>query len=74
MLLWWNRQTRYVRFTCSQSREVWVHGDLPVAAVDEREVDRLLGLVVEGAIAVRGYQQSALGEPQPPGGGWLPAS
>jgi hypothetical protein len=86
MLLWWNRQTRYVRFACTagrasndsasmpnrsrassdsasmpnRSREVWVHGDLPVAAVDEVGLDRLLGLVVEGAIAVREYQQSRI--------------
>ena len=56
MLLWWNRSTRHVRFACTQSREVWVHADLPAAAVDERELDRLLGLVVEGAIAVREFQ------------------
>ena len=55
MLLWWNRQTRYVRFACSRSREVWVHGDLPANAVDERALDRLLGLLVEGALAVRDY-------------------
>ena len=40
------------------SREIWVHADLPVAAVDERAVDRLLGLVVEAVVAVR-----RLGEP-----------
>jgi hypothetical protein len=55
MLLWWNRQTRHVRFGCSRSQEIWVHADLPAAAVDERSLDRLLGLVAEGAIAVRDY-------------------
>jgi Putative bacterial sensory transduction regulator len=55
MLLWWNRQTRHVRFGCTRSREIWVHADLPVPAVDERSLDRLLGLVAEGAIAVRDY-------------------
>jgi putative sensory transduction regulator len=55
MLLWWNRQTRLVRFGCTQSRDIWVHADLPVGAVDERGVDRLLGLVTEAAIAVRAY-------------------
>ncbi len=54
MLLWWNRQTRLVRFACSRSREIWVHADLPVAAVDQQALDRLLGLVVEAALAVRG--------------------
>jgi Putative bacterial sensory transduction regulator len=55
MLLWWNRQTRLVRFGCTRSREIWVHGDLPVRALDERMLDRLLGLVVEGAAALRSY-------------------
>ncbi|MDQ3643997.1 MAG: YbjN domain-containing protein [Actinomycetota bacterium] len=59
MLLWWNRQTRHVRFACTEAKEVWVHGDLPVAAVDEVGLDRLLGLVVEGAVAVREYQEAA---------------
>jgi hypothetical protein len=56
MLLWWNRSTRQARFACTQSHEIWVHADLPATAVDERELDRLLGLVVEGAIAVREFQ------------------
>jgi putative sensory transduction regulator len=55
MLLWWNRQTRLVRFGCTRSREVWVHGDVPVAGLDEAGLDRLLGLVTEGAVAVRDY-------------------
>jgi hypothetical protein len=53
MLLWWNRQTRMVRFACTRSRDVWVHADLPVGCVDETAVDRLLGLLVEAAVAVR---------------------
>jgi hypothetical protein len=61
MLLWWNRQTRHVRFGCTRSREIWVHADLPAAAVDERSLDRLLGLVAEGAIAVRDYARRARG-------------
>ncbi|HKF79446.1 MAG TPA: YbjN domain-containing protein [Thermoleophilaceae bacterium] len=61
MLLWWNRQTRHVRFGCTRSREIWVHADLPVTAVDERSLDRLLGLVAEGAIAVRDYASRARG-------------
>ena len=55
MLLWWNRQTKYVRFACTRAREVWVHVDLPVSAVDERSFDRTLGLLVESAVAVRDY-------------------
>jgi hypothetical protein len=59
MLLWWNRQTRLVRFASTRSRDVWVHSDIPVAGVDERAVDRLLGLVVEAAVAVRGLRRRA---------------
>src|SRR5919199_1322834 len=55
VLLHWNRQTRLVRMACARSGDIWVHGDVPVAGTDEQAVDRLLGLVVEGAIAVRSY-------------------
>jgi hypothetical protein len=58
MLLWWNRQTRLVRFTCTRSQDIWVHADVPVAAVDERTVDRVLGLLVEAAVAVRGHAET----------------
>jgi hypothetical protein len=54
-ILHWNRQTRVIRFACSRAGDIWVHGDVPVAAVTEQEVDRLLGLVTEGALAVRSY-------------------
>jgi hypothetical protein len=71
MLLWWNRSTRMVRFGVTQAREVWVHADLPVTAIDETALDRLLGLVVEGAVAVRDFQR-AQREPAPErGDGWL---
>lgn len=72
MLLWWNRQTRVVRFGCTRSRDIWVSADLPVSAIDERAVDRLLGLVTEAAIAVRDYATRARGEVAAPSGGWLP--
>ncbi len=55
VLLHWNRQTRFVRIACTRSGDIWVHGDLPVGAVDERSLDRLLGLLVEGAVIVRNY-------------------
>jgi Putative bacterial sensory transduction regulator len=51
--LHWNRQTRHVRFACTQAGDIWVHGDLPVAGLSEEGVDRLLGLVVEAAVAAR---------------------
>ncbi len=59
MLLWWNRQTRLVRFGCTRSRDVWVHADVPAASVDERGLDRLLGLVVEAAVTVRALRPPA---------------
>ena len=59
MLLWWNRQTRLVRFGCTRSRDIWVHADVPAPGLDERGVDRLLGLIVEAALNVRGLRQPA---------------
>lgn len=55
LFLHWNRQTRLVRFACTRSHDIWVHGDVPVAQLEEEQVDRLLGLVVEGAVAGRRY-------------------
>jgi hypothetical protein len=51
--LHWNRSTRYIRFACTRAGDIWVHADVPVTAVDERMLDRVLGLVVEGAVAAR---------------------
>ena len=55
MLLWWNRQTRLVRFGCTRSQDIWVHADIPVSDAHEHGVDRLLGLIAEAVIAVRGH-------------------
>jgi putative sensory transduction regulator len=57
--LHWNRGTRYIRFACTRAGDIWVHADLPVAAVDERTLDRVLGLVVEGAVLARDTMRSA---------------
>ena len=65
VLLQWNRQTRFVRMASTRSRDIWVLGDLPVKAVDEDSVDRLLGLVVEGVLAVRGYAGGLTADEQP---------
>jgi hypothetical protein len=72
VFLQWNRQTRHVRFSSTRSGDIWVLGDIPVQAVDAIQVDRLLGLVTEGVLAVRGYAK-ARAEP-PPESGWLSAS
>jgi hypothetical protein len=73
MLLWWNRQTRLVRFGCTRSQDIWVHADIPVADVDEHGVDRLLGLVTEAVVAVRAHA-AGVREPRKASasGGWLP--
>ena len=53
VLLQWNRQTRAIRFASTRSGDIWVLGDVPVQALDEPALDRLLGLVAEGVLAVR---------------------
>ena len=55
VFLHWNRQTRLIRFGCTRTHDIWIHADVPVAQLDEELVDRLLGLVVEGAVAGRRY-------------------
>jgi hypothetical protein len=59
LLLFWNRQTRLIRFGCTKSKDIWIHADVPAAGLDAQGVDRLLGLVVEGALAVRGLRRPA---------------
>ena len=71
MLLWWNRATRLARFAGTEAKEIWVHGDLPASAVSERELDRLLGLVVEGAVAIRELQAAKRARAAGAKGGWL---
>ena len=67
--LHWNRGTRFIRFACTRAGDIWVHADLPVAALDERMLDRLLGLVVEGAVLARETMRAKAEEPA--AGGWL---
>ena len=69
MLLWWNRQTRLVRFGCSQARDIWVHGDIPIASVDEPGIDRLLGLITEAVVGVRGHAAKVRGPREAPADG-----
>jgi hypothetical protein len=52
-LLFRNRTLRVVRLAHSGAGDVWVVGDLPEAAVDAAELDRLLGLLVAAATDVR---------------------
>jgi hypothetical protein len=57
--LHWNRSTRMIRFSCTRAGDIWVQADLPVSAVAERMVDRVLGLVVEGALMARTAMSAA---------------
>jgi hypothetical protein len=69
--LHWNRDTRLVRFGCTRTGDIWVHGDLPVAAiVDDRSVDRILGLVAEAAIAARRAMGRDSAPPAARASGW----
>jgi len=54
-ILHWNRQTRIARFACTRSGDIWVQADMPAETVTGELLDRLLGLVVEGALNVRAY-------------------
>jgi hypothetical protein len=66
-ILHWNRATRIVRFARTRDGDVWVQADLPLAAVDPAELDRLLGLVVEAARSAR----AAAYADAPADAGWL---
>jgi hypothetical protein len=59
LLLFWNRQTRLIRFGCTKSKDIWVHADVPAPGLEANDLDRLLGLIVEGALAVRGLRRPA---------------
>jgi hypothetical protein len=69
--LHWNRSTRLVRFSCTRAGDIWVQADLPAVAVDALQVDRLLGLTVEGALAAR---QAVAALKAPPADDGEPAS
>lgn len=69
-ILHWNRQTLMARFACTRSGDIWVQADLPATAVTSEQLDRLLGLVVEGALNVRAYA-AALDAPAAEERGWL---
>ncbi|MEI6447590.1 MAG: YbjN domain-containing protein [Actinomycetes bacterium] len=57
-LLWWNRRLPLLRFAASQAGDVWICCDLPMEAVNARQLDRILGLVVLTATQAR--QQAAV--------------
>jgi hypothetical protein len=52
-LLFWNRSLPLVRFAHTGAGEVYVMGEVPVAAVDEAMLDRFLGLLVRTATMAR---------------------
>jgi Putative bacterial sensory transduction regulator len=52
-LLFWNRSLPLVRFAHTGAGEVYVKGEVPVAAVDPAMLDRFLGLLVRTATMAR---------------------
>ena len=52
-LLHWNRGLPLVRFTHTRAGDVWIEGDLPLAAVSPEQLDRFLGLLVRVATEAR---------------------
>jgi hypothetical protein len=52
-LLFFNRTLPLVRFAETGAGAAWVIGDLPLAAVSERSLDELLGLLVRVATQAR---------------------
>lgn len=53
LLLHRNRLGVLVRYAHSSAGAVWVHGELPRAGLDEAGLDRLLGLLLDGAAWAR---------------------
>ena len=77
VLLHWNRQTRLARFGSTRAGEIWVHADAPVTGLDARGLDRLLGLVVQGAVRAREYAAAvaeAAATSAEPAPSWLTAA
>lgn len=68
-LLWWNRTLPLIKFSRTQAGETWISGDLPLAAVTTRELDRFLGLLVLAATQAREH----VAAPVPSSGGSPPA-
>jgi hypothetical protein len=53
LLLHRNRLSVIVRYAESLAGDVHVHAELPAAAVDAQQLDRMLGLLVDAAAVVR---------------------
>ncbi|WP_372789186.1 hypothetical protein [Paraconexibacter sp.] len=62
-LLHRNRLGVLVRFAHTRAGAVWLQGELPAAAVDATELDRLLGVLMEAASWAR---QAAAEDPASP--------
>lgn len=54
-LLYWNRQAPFVCFAENMAGEVFVCGELPVAALDHETLDRFLGLMLASAARAREF-------------------
>ncbi|HET9103315.1 MAG TPA: hypothetical protein VFN55_08160 [Solirubrobacteraceae bacterium] len=54
-LLYWNRQAPLVCFAQNMAGEVFVSGELPLAACDSEMLDRFLGLLLASATRAREF-------------------
>lgn len=54
-LLYWNRQAPFVSFAENMAGEVFVCGELPIAALDHETLDRFLGLLLASATRAREF-------------------
>lgn len=54
-LLYWNRQAPFVCFAENMAGEVFVCGELPIAALDHETLDRFLGLLLASATRAREF-------------------
>lgn len=52
-LLRWNRQVPFLCFAHTRDGEVWIQGELPLAAVDPPQLDAFLGLLVLSVVQAR---------------------
>ena len=58
-LLYWNRQAPLVCFAENMAGEVFVSGELPLAACDHEMLDRFLGLLLASAVRAREFVMRA---------------
>jgi len=65
-LLYWNRQAPLVCFAQNRAGEVFLTGELPLAAVDHETLDSFLGLLLASATRARELALQLREAPGPP--------